>query len=314
MQLRPLSFCLLLLVAPSIADAATINVPGDVATIRDAIRLAEAGDTILVAAGTYEETIRIKRLDNLTLTADDGVTLEPGDDRDAIVVRSSDGVTISNFEITTAAYAVRLVHCDDALILDNTITGTRAGMLVTMGNGNVLMGNTIENLTGAVSELGIPYGGNAIRIQKSTNAVVQDSSISSDLDVPLGDGIVGYRADAAIFRDNDVSGLGRNCMRLRKSPDVQIVGENVCSDNLLSGIRVNKSANVTVNGADASGNGRLGIFVRKSEGITLTNNTADFNERYGIRSKKSLPVTSVGALIAAGNTASGNGTNYWVDN
>jgi len=312
---RFVSFLAALLLVPQVALAATISVPTDVATIQGAIRIAEPGDTIDIAEGEYEETLRIRRLDNLTLTSEGTVTLSAGkDDRDAIVVRSSDGVKISNFEITTAAYGVRLVRCNGTLIQDNTITGTRAGVLLTLGDGNVLMGNTIEDLTGWKSELGILYGGTALRLHKSTNVVVQDSVISSANEVPVGDGIAAYRADGATFRDNDISGLGRNCIRVQKSTDVQIVGENACSDNLKSGIRVNKSSNVLINGADSSGNARLGIYIRKSTGLTVTNNTADFNDRYGIRVKKSEPLTSVDQLIADGNTASRNGVDYRVDN
>jgi len=39
------------------AQAATWNVPGDYATIQQAINAASAGDTILVAAGTYHESL-----------------------------------------------------------------------------------------------------------------------------------------------------------------------------------------------------------------------------------------------------------------
>lgn len=53
----------LLLALPAGAMAATINVPADQATIQGAINAAAPGDTILVAPGTYNETIVINQAD-----------------------------------------------------------------------------------------------------------------------------------------------------------------------------------------------------------------------------------------------------------
>ena len=52
-------FSLILLV--NCAGAATLNVPGDYATIQAAINAAAAGDTILVQSGTYNENVDVNK-------------------------------------------------------------------------------------------------------------------------------------------------------------------------------------------------------------------------------------------------------------
>ena len=63
-----LAVCLVLLL-PLFAPAKTILVPQDKATIQAAIDFAIHGDTILVAPGTYVETIDFSRK-NITVRSD----------------------------------------------------------------------------------------------------------------------------------------------------------------------------------------------------------------------------------------------------
>jgi len=81
------------------ADAATINVPGDYPTIQKAIDNATAGDTIQVAAGTYDEQVIIDKSIILTGAGKDQTFLKATGLSPVIIV-SADDVTIQNLEIT----------------------------------------------------------------------------------------------------------------------------------------------------------------------------------------------------------------------
>lgn len=104
-----------LILSASSAFAATINVPGDYATIQDAIDNAAPYDTIQVAAGTYNESITI----NIPLTLQGAqANVDPVEggrtggestisNEYAVNIRSSD-VTLNGFEIVNFKYGVNL--------------------------------------------------------------------------------------------------------------------------------------------------------------------------------------------------------------
>ena len=60
--------------APVVADGIIISVPGDYPSIQAAIDAAEAGDTIVVAAGEYEHFLVLEKQD-ITITSTEGATV-----------------------------------------------------------------------------------------------------------------------------------------------------------------------------------------------------------------------------------------------
>ncbi len=76
--------------------------PGAYTTISVALTVAFSGDTIIVHAGTYAESVSITT-DNLTLETDGAVIVDPPDaaNKSCFKVRA-DGVTIRGFELTGA--------------------------------------------------------------------------------------------------------------------------------------------------------------------------------------------------------------------
>lgn len=162
--------------------AATLNVPGDHATIQAAIDAAGAGDTVQVAAGTYAEEILLNK--EVTLQgANAGIPAgaNPGSrvaesiiDGGFIVSAAAtiDGVTIRNGRasgslhvgVAVAASGVSVINCiitdvlapaqsdglstqpgnDNLTLTNSTIQNNWRGLYLNPGSGNVISGNLID--------------------------------------------------------------------------------------------------------------------------------------------------------------------------
>ncbi|HPS40157.1 MAG TPA: right-handed parallel beta-helix repeat-containing protein, partial [Candidatus Cloacimonadota bacterium] len=118
-------------------------------TIQAAIVAATPGDEIVVAPGTYMETV----------TIDKAVSLKSGEYRDlpiidgggvgSTVTISANGAVLQGFKIqnsgTGAADAgVKLQGFNDCQILDNEVTGNGHGIAVAMGTGNLVKQNNVH--------------------------------------------------------------------------------------------------------------------------------------------------------------------------
>lgn len=81
-------------------EEVTIKVPGDAPTISDAVRLARPGDLVLVARGTYRETVTIKTA-RVTLRGEsrDGVVVDGELRRGNGIVVTAPGVAVQNLTV-----------------------------------------------------------------------------------------------------------------------------------------------------------------------------------------------------------------------
>ncbi|MHC4945192.1 MAG: DUF1565 domain-containing protein [Planctomycetota bacterium] len=110
---------IMILIIPAIGFSATIHVPADYATIQEAIDAASAGDTVLVASGTYVENIDFLGKD--------------------IVVKSEQG--------------------PQATVIDGNKAGPVATLMNGESPDAVLEGFTIQNGSGTYNPNGYYYGG-----------------------------------------------------------------------------------------------------------------------------------------------------------
>ena len=182
--LRSLATCIMMMAVASVSLAATINVPADQPTIHDAISIAVPGDIVLVADGTYAVNSTINIATALTLQGQSqagvilevdcgagygihpsvgGITLRDftlsvtaASNQSGYVIHASgtpdvqDGLTVRNVTIQGAGAAAQRragldIHGYDNVVLDNVTS-----MNATWGNGIQLTGCdnvTVDNCT-----------------------------------------------------------------------------------------------------------------------------------------------------------------------
>ena len=169
------TFALLIFASPMFA--ATINVPADQPTIQAAINAAVAGDTVLVAPGTYKENINFMGK-AITVASSGGakVTTIDGGLAASVVTFSSGETTasvLSGFTITNgkASFGGGGIEISSAspTIVKNVIKKNQAcdgdGIEVSFGSpiirGNQIVGNIHSGCRGGTGGGGIEIGGAA---------------------------------------------------------------------------------------------------------------------------------------------------------
>src|SRR5262245_23179056 len=85
------------------ARADTIHVPGDHDTIQDAVTAAQAGDTVLIHAGVYEEVVVISSKTDVTVRAQGKVVIDPPEDAHALHVAGCTNLTLDKLRVTGAS-------------------------------------------------------------------------------------------------------------------------------------------------------------------------------------------------------------------
>jgi parallel beta-helix repeat protein len=253
----------------AVAQGATIIVPDDNTSVRDAVANAGAGDVVQVRPGTYNESVRIENgQTGLVVEGLGGVpTIAPSRSDDAFRIKRVDGVTLRGLAIESTRRGVRADEASGLTLEDLAIHGGVSDAIrIKGGSGNTVTGGDISSV-----------GGRGVRVDKSPNAAVGDTSII---------------------------GAKREGILVKVSSGASVAGNNG-SANGSGGIRLIKCPDSTVDANDFPGNGNDGIRVQTSTNLTITNNTALGNVRYGIRVQKSPPIASVADLIAAGNSGGG---------
>ena len=168
-------------------------------SIQDAIDDATAGDTILVAAGTYNEAVKVDK--SLTLKGEPGAIIQPdnttpkhdgGKRRCGIYVAGVDNVTIEGFEI------------------DGTVGPVHLGIYPLNSDNTIVKNNVIHDIT---NEIGSP---------------VSDKAGVGILFFGWGQGI-----DGALIEGNTVYNTGRMGIIVCGMQSVSPYKFVVCSDNII---------------------------------------------------------------------------------
>jgi len=195
------------------AEAATIRVPADAATIQQAIDAAAAGDTVLVAPGTYVENlsfrgkpIRVVSEQGPAVTIIDGnragsvVTFASGENRNAVL----EGFTVRNGANSFSGGGV-LIQNSAPTILGNWILNngacSGAGIYSYFSSplikGNRISRNYVYACSGA-SGLGVYVGGDSAA-ELIENVITENSGIAN------GGGVTLFAAGRAVLRSNVIA-------------------------------------------------------------------------------------------------------------
>lgn len=137
-----LIFALTVLLAGN-AAAKIINVPGDYSKIADALGNADAGDTILVKRGVYNENISL--IMGVVLKGEDPLTTIIDGGRRGPTVMGTSGAEISHFTIRNGMEGIlcenAAPYIHNCIVLDNKATGIAAFISLPHLRSNVVYGN-----------------------------------------------------------------------------------------------------------------------------------------------------------------------------
>jgi hypothetical protein len=113
--MRSIAIAITCLLAVSSAFASTIHVPADHPTIQAGINAAVNGDTVLVAPGTYHESVTISDKSNLQLVGQTGAQIVAGAS-DGIDLTRVTGTAVMGFELKGCNRGIFLVDCSSLVV------------------------------------------------------------------------------------------------------------------------------------------------------------------------------------------------------
>lgn len=214
MKTCPIAIALFVaLSALSTAEAATIRVPADAATIQQAIEAAAAGDTVLVSPGTYVENITF-RGKAITVASEQGpavtiidgnrtgsvVTFASGENRNAVLA----GFTVRNGANSFSGGGVLIQNSAPSIIgnwIVNNGACSGAGIYSYFSSplikGNTISRNYVYACSGA-SGLGVYIGGDSA-------AELVENVISENSGFANGGGVTLFAAGRAVLRGNVIA-------------------------------------------------------------------------------------------------------------
>lgn len=292
------------IVAVSMVQAAILNVPGQYSTIQSAINAAASGDTVKVAAGTYNENITLKNGVTVQGSGADTCILQ-GDGTSSTVFANKITQPAAIYGFTIKGGAGYVVPWSENRIMGGGLFAD--GSVLTIANNNIVS-NTAQ-FGGGIALMNSEFNisGNTI----SSNSASTENAKS----INMGGGIYLYDSRGDLS-NNTISQNTVSCGVLNPSlvdPEGHMApGGGICMVFSKNVGDVSISANV-INSNTATGSQYYGGGIycyQASKGLTntirITNNTISQNQGLdggGIAVIQCSPVIS-------GNTISGN-SGHW---
>jgi len=130
------------------ASSKIIHVPQDYQTIQEAINWASTGDTILVAAGTYNENVVVT--ETLSIIGEDRSTTiidGSGSEIEPVVSIKANNVSFSGFTIQNGYVGIMVVSSGNRIVNNTVKDNRREGITLFSDHGNILRHNSMEDNT-----------------------------------------------------------------------------------------------------------------------------------------------------------------------
>lgn len=268
-------------------EAVQISVdPGE--SIQAALDAAKPGDTVLVHAGIYRESLNITK--QVFLVGEGGPMLDSGASGSGIALRA-DGIEVSGVDLRTTRATGILVASGDNKIMNNSVSGCLDGIrLVGAGaSNNVVARNRVDNNTNGVTLIG-----SRRNVIKNNN--IRDNNIGEESDCGI---FLAYSQENTI-QENELENNGDCSISLRSSSNNSLIGNSVIRNDWY-GISLAESSDNLLQENNASDNRDAGVYLDNSRENAIVNNTA-LNNAKGIY----LAYDSNDNLIS-GNAVSRNG-------
>ena len=238
----------------------TISVPADFSTVQAAIDSAADGDTILVAAGTYQE--------NITFLGK------------AIHVTSEDGPATT--------------------FLDGNQTGSVVRFVNGEGVDSVIEGFTIMNGTGTFISPEFITGGGVFIANVASPSIIGNVITGNTSSTGHGGGIGCFGAGATVTGNSITSNAGGGIYAEDSNQALVIISNSIDTNSSNEGIAVDGVAAVMVDENTVIGNGANGIDIRFTDSVTVRNNMVTLNDGQGIKVCNSDLVDLIDNTVLAG--------------
>lgn len=179
-----LLFCLACCFFLNSLESKTIEVGKNKAikTIKEALKLASSGDTILVYNGIYREGNIL--VDKKIILQGNGFPILDGEKKYEVVSIKADSVTFSGFKVINSGYAslndpcgIKIYNKKGVMVQDNILENNFFGIYVQQGTGCIIKNNTIKAFQKLEQRIG-----NGIHCWKSDNLQIIGNRISGHRD------------------------------------------------------------------------------------------------------------------------------------
>jgi hypothetical protein len=268
----------------------TVNVPGDFATIQEAIDAVTKGDTIIVAAGTYNETLFISK-NHITLQGSGaGSTIIDGGGQNVVTINGSQGLVFEGFTLQNGSFGIfslcATLEVNDVIVQDNSsdgihIDGNTAVLfndcMVYRSNqaGIVVFRNSTATFGGTI--ISNDNTGDGIRVHMTSNAFFDEAAVTVNSNGLSGISIYGSSSCGVLestinSRDNIGNGIGIAGGSCFTHANNNIL---LTENNGIAGIAVSGSSRIYVNNATTlttRNNGDIGLSVAGTSNAEIYGN------------------------------------------